>query len=465
MRKTIEKFQAGRTTFTGREISEVDDYCSKLSEDVQVPEPLYQAFVRDMAYHYAGDNTKQSLPEEFLKERSNPDVVKRQLKTLIADGALEKLRTAVKSNQQKMYELPYADSSPKIVDRVWGTLRGGNRMLSSYPTIPHTGECDKHGQAKPAQLSLRQNRPTTLTSAKIRNIMVEKIDGLKKTHNEVFYGTGTYKGCLKPAYIWTALEKDNMGKLYLSDAVLDQHVPLWRIILAFKGNLKAFDQGRSPVFTETTETIDKPSSMPKPENTTLKEGGQGDLTALVERMFLEFKEVRDELKEMKESEISTTEVSSESSPREGESADTNGTSTEQSDEDEFDDEEMDPISPSEAPLPTNERNEDDADLDAAEEEARDTGTNNDLPVPLPNDEGTANTAERGDIPLSLTHENDDAPVDMTPNVGPKIGLVGKSGANKRPNSSSLQPPKKKPRSNRTRGANKTQVDKDSTQEE
>ncbi|CAI7606898.1 unnamed protein product [Penicillium pancosmium] len=445
--KTIEKFQAGQDTFSGREIFEVDE---------------------DMAYRYAGDATKQSLSEEIFKEGSNPDVVKENLKALRRDGALQRLRIAVKTNQQKMYQLPSAEASPKIVEQEWGTLRGGNRMLPSYPTIPHTGECDEHGQAKPAQLSLRQDRPTTLTPAKIRTIMVEKIDGLKKTHNEVFYASGSYKGKLKPAYIWTALEKDNMGNLYLSDAILDEHVPLWKIILAYKGNLKAFDQGRPPVSIETT---DKPSSMAESENTTPNGGIQRDLTALVERMFLEFKEVKDELKELKGSTVSSTEVASESSSGEGEFTDTNETPTEQSCEEEYDDEEVNQNSHSKEPLPTNEQNGDDADLDAAEEETRDNGTNKGSPDPLTIDEQIANNAERGNTPLSRTHEgnlaeNDDAPEEMTPNTGPKTGLAVKAGTNKRPNTGSLQAPNtKRARSNQNRGPGKSQVVKGTTQKE
>jgi hypothetical protein len=420
-----------------------------------------------MAYHYSGDATKQFLSEEMFKEGSNPDAVKEHLKALRRDGALQRLRIAVKTNQQKMYQLPSAKAPPKIVEQEWGTLRGGNRMLPSYPTIPHTGECDEHGQAKPAQLSLKQDRPTTLTPAKIRTIMVEKIDGLKKTHNEVFYASGSYKGKLKPAYIWTALEKDNMGNLYLSDATLDQHVPLWKIILAYKGNLKAFDQGRPPVSIETT---DKPSSMVKSENTTPKGGSQSDLTALVERMFLEFKEVKDELKELKGSTVSSTEVSSESSSVEGEFTDTNETPTEQSCEEEYDGEEVNLNSYSKEPLPINEQNGDDADLDATEKESRDNGTNNDSPDPLPIHEQTANSAERGNTPLSQTQErnltkNDDAPEDMTPHTGPKTGLAVKAGTNKRPNTDSLQASNKRVRSNGKRGPGKSQVNKNSTQEQ
>ncbi|KAJ5976151.1 hypothetical protein N7481_009858 [Penicillium waksmanii] len=465
VKKTIEKFQAGKDTFSGREIFEVDEYCSKISRDFQVPEPLYQAFIRDMAYHYAGDATKQSLSEGLLKEKSNPDVVKEHLKALDLDGALLRLRAAVKINQQKMIQLPYADSFPKILDQEWGTLRGSNRMLPSYPTIPHTGECDEHGQAKPAQISLRQDRTTTLTPAKIRTIMTENIGGLKKTHNEVFYASGYYRGYLKPAYIWTALEKDGMGNLYLSDAILNKHVPLWRIILAYKGNLKAFDQGRPPISNETT---DKPCSMVKFENTTPKGSGQGDLTALVERMFLEFKEVKDELKELKGSTLSTTEVSSEPSTGGGKSTGINKTSAEQSCEEEYDDEEMNPNPHSKVPLPTNEQNGDDADLDAAEEETRDNGTNTGSPDPLSIDEQSANSAECGNTPLSQTHEgnlteNDDVPEEMTPDTGPKTGLAVKAGTNKRPNTGSLQASNKRARSNGNRGAVKNQGNRGSTQ--
>jgi hypothetical protein len=468
--KTIKNFQAGQTTFSDREIFEVDQYCYKLSENFQIPEPVYQAFVRDRAYPYATDATKQSLPEELLKERSDPGVVKRQLKTLIDDGALEKLRIAVNANQKKIHEPRYADALPKVASQDWGMLRGGNRMLPSFKSIPSTGECNKFGQAKPAKLlPSKLNRTTTLTPAGIRRIMVGGLTDLTRTHDEVFYAAGAHKGCLKPAYIWTALEKDNMGKMYLSDAVLDKHCPLWRIILACGGNLKAFDDGSPSVYIPTSQN---PSPMIKSEDTALKgEGGEEplELTALVQKMFLEFKEkeARDKDREMKEPTFSTTEVSSELSTKDRESADTNETSADQSCEEENSDEAMNSNLQSRAHFPTNEQNGDDANLDAdlgAAEEARDTGMDNGSSIPLSSDERAANTADSGNTPLSQTQDvelvENSAPEEMTPNTAPNTDLAVKTSPNKRSNEGSPQPPRK-----RTCGSGRDKRAKNSTNEQ
>lgn len=441
LRKIMENFRAGQDMFSGREIFQIDEYCDQLSGNFQEPELSYLVFVRDMAYHYAGDATKQSLLEGLLKKRSNPDAVKEHLKTLSDDGALQKLKFAVKSNQQKMYQLPYAGPVPKIIDGEGRILDKENRMLRSLQVIPHTGRCNKYGQAQPAQLHPKQDQPTTLSPVNIRDILFDNIHWVKRTHNAVFYISGRYSGCIKPAYIWTALEADDMGNLFLSDELLDKYVPLWRIMLAYQGNLRAFDDGIPPSIA--IETV---------------QGGQGDLTALVESMFLEFKEVKEDLKELKAFIASTTEESSEPSHGEG-STNTNGASTEQSCEEECDDEEVNPNSHSKEPLPTNEQTGDDADLDATEEETRDNGTNNGSPDPLPTDEQTANSAERGNTPLSQTHEgnlteNDDAPEEMTPNTAPKTALAVRPGQNKRPNTGSLQPSNKRARSNENRSAGK-----------
>ncbi|OQE24293.1 hypothetical protein PENSTE_c007G09083 [Penicillium steckii] len=203
----------------------------------------------------------------------------------------------------------YASSNGESIDQNvsfrtdsenWGTLRGGNRMLASYTKIPHTGSTDKHGQAAPAALAsagarVPEDMTTTLEPAEIRTMMKEHSTELMRKHGEVFYKTKALKGYLRPAYIWTALERDADGRLYLEQSVLDKYCPLWRIILAYEGNMKRFDDGKPPLHPP------EPHHGKSIQGRVLEKQDyhQDDLSGIVKELSLDMKEIRGVLKEMR----------------------------------------------------------------------------------------------------------------------------------------------------------------------
>lgn len=187
------------------------------------------------------------------------------------------------SNQSKSGKTPSSESSPDLTwakipnfeYRSWEILRHGNRMLSGVPKIPTTGTCNKHGQAIPSL----KGRTTTLEPHEIRTLMSERLEDRQRDHPEIFYSSGALRGCLKPAYIWVALERNpETGKLYLDEKILDRHCPIWKIIVIYQGDMKAFDQGKPPAHVMTT---DKKLTKLKSEDAVSKEKHPMDLNFLI----------------------------------------------------------------------------------------------------------------------------------------------------------------------------------------
>lgn len=187
-------------------------------------------------------------------------------------------------------------------------MRRGNRMLPTFSFIPHTGVCDENGQAMPAKISGTGKRDThekatALTPEKIRLIMLkseqqELQNKLQKQHTEVFYSYGTYKGSLRPAYMWVALEMDEVtGKRYLPDSIIHKFCPLWRILLAFEGNLKAFDNGEKPTTAAAKESCDTGSNTRDP-TPTLRDN-QMELATLVKDLIIKDLVSKDLILELK----------------------------------------------------------------------------------------------------------------------------------------------------------------------
>jgi len=196
----------------------------------------------------------------------------------------------------------------------WGTLRRGNRMLATYTMIPHIGKPNKYGQAQPATLTsigarTAEDSPTILEPADIRKIMEADDHDLMRKHGEVFYKTKALKGILKPGYMWVALEKNpETGNLYLPGSVLDRYCPLWRIILAYKGNLKAFDDGKPPV---NSPEPNKRNSVSWFKPATKKQPGhQDDLAVIVKELSLDLKEIKGDIRQMKNIQVYAAEAES-----------------------------------------------------------------------------------------------------------------------------------------------------------
>lgn len=234
-----------------------------------------------------GESVKQTMP-------SDPD------DSSISDG--------VSIDQANSFKADYEN---------WGTLRRGNRMLATYARIPHIGKPNKYGQAQPATLTsigarTAEDSPTILKPADIRKMMEADDHDLMRKHGEVFYKTKALKGILKPGYTWVALEKNpETGNLYLPESVLDKYCPLWRIILAYKGNLKAFDDGKPPV--HSPEPI-KGNSVSWPNPGTKKQPGhQDDLAVIVKELSLDLKEIKGDIREMKNLQVCSAEAESSTS--------------------------------------------------------------------------------------------------------------------------------------------------------